>query len=83
VRGLYTLDGGAGGFTFAVEKLKGLESLFSQQSTTVKGKKQGPACRSARKIGWYSAAVRTDWLVWQLNGGLALLRGEEVAGGYH
>lgn len=25
----------------------------------MKGKKQGPACRWARKIGWYSAAVRT------------------------
>jgi hypothetical protein len=26
----------------------------------MKGKKQGPACRWARKIGWYSAAVRAD-----------------------
>ncbi|MCO5949839.1 hypothetical protein [Mucilaginibacter flavidus] len=26
----------------------------------MKGEKQRPACRRARKIGWYSAAVRAD-----------------------
>jgi hypothetical protein len=51
----YTLDGGAGGFTFAVKKLKWLESLFNRpikQPFYEGEKEQGPACRWARKIGW-------------------------------
>jgi len=34
--------------------------------------KQGPACRWARKIGWYSAAVWTDLASVALTGDLAL-----------
>jgi hypothetical protein len=39
-----------------------LESLLKRpiKQPINKGLKQGPACRWVRKIGWYSAAVRTD-----------------------
>jgi hypothetical protein len=43
----YTLDSRAGGFTFAVKKLKWLECLLNRQilQRIMKGKEQVPACR--------------------------------------